>query len=47
MLVPKLKLGNSAREALASLYAKLELRFLVPKMELGNQRIYTDVMHSP
>jgi hypothetical protein len=30
MLVPKLKLGNSVEEALASSFAKLELRFPGP-----------------
>lgn len=38
-LVPKLQLGNSMLEALASSLAKLELRKWVPKLQLGNQYI--------
>ena len=36
-LVPKLKLGNAVLEAPASCFAKPELRFEVPNLEIGNQ----------
>ena len=40
-LVPQLKLGNSDLETPASCFPKLELRFAVPNLEIGNQQNQT------